>query len=78
MTKSRISMVWIAGPISGLIMQPIVGVIADESRSKWGRRRPFMAGGSILVALCLLVLGWTKEIVEFFLGKSSAVGSSNM
>ncbi|MCJ1232899.1 hypothetical protein MMC14_000853 [Varicellaria rhodocarpa] len=45
-------------------MQPVVGVIADNSRSKWGRRRPFMIGGSLIVGLCLLVLGWTSEIVS--------------
>ena len=63
LTKSRTSMVWIAGPLSGLIMQPLVGVIADNSRSKYGRRRPFMVVGSIVVVACLLILGWTKEIV---------------
>ncbi|MCJ1354642.1 MAG: hypothetical protein MMC33_004631 [Icmadophila ericetorum] len=52
-----------------------VGVIADESKSKWGRRRPFMVSGSILVALCLFALGWTREIVEYFLGNSSAKAS---
>ncbi|CZS94544.1 related to sucrose transporter SUT1D [Rhynchosporium agropyri] len=66
LTKSRTSLVWIAGPISGLIMQPIVGVIADQSTSKYGRRRPFMVVGSFLVAASLMVLGWTKEIVAYF------------
>jgi solute carrier family 45, member 1/2/4 len=55
--------VWIAGPLSGLVMQPIVGIITDRSRSKWGRRRPFMIGGAIVVAICLLLLGWTTEVV---------------
>ncbi|KAK2758830.1 hypothetical protein FQN54_003522 [Arachnomyces sp. PD_36] len=70
LTKSRTSLVWIAGPLSGLIMQPIVGVIADRSRSKWGRRRPFMVGGSLVVGVCLLVLGWTSEIVGIFMDES--------
>jgi solute carrier family 45 protein 1/2/4 len=48
-------------------MQPIVGVIADRSTWKYGRRRPFMVLGSIVVAFCLLVLGWTKEIVGYFI-----------
>jgi len=73
LTKSRTSLVWIAGPLSGLIMQPIVGVISDNSRSKWGRRRPFMIGGSIIVALCLLVLGWTAEIVGMFVKNTETV-----
>ncbi|KAL1958910.1 hypothetical protein VTO42DRAFT_3463 [Malbranchea cinnamomea] len=67
LTKSRTSLVWLAGPLSGLIMQPLVGIITDRSTSKWGRRRPFMVGGSILVALCLLVLGWTSEFVGLFM-----------
>lgn len=73
LTKSRTSLVWIAGPLSGLIMQPIVGVIADRSRSKWGRRRPFMIGGSVVVGACLLVLGWTSEIVGVFMGETERV-----
>ncbi|KKK12080.1 hypothetical protein P175DRAFT_094859 [Aspergillus ochraceoroseus IBT 24754] len=73
LTKSRTSLVWIAGPLSGLIIQPLIGVIADRSRSKWGRRRPFMIGGSFVVTLCLLVLGWTTEIVNFFVKDSEKV-----
>lgn len=66
LTKSRTSLVWIAGPLSGLVMQPIVGVISDRSTSKYGRRRPFMVVGSVIVGVCLLILGWTKEIVGLF------------
>lgn len=74
LTKSRTSLVWIAGPLSGLIMQPVVGVLADNSRSKWGRRRPFMIGGALIVAVCLLVLGWTGEIVQLFVREPKTVG----
>ncbi|KAI0482971.1 MFS general substrate transporter [Xylariaceae sp. FL0804] len=72
LTKSKTSLVWIAGPLSGLIVQPIVGIIADESRSRWGRRRPFIVVGSVISALCLLTLGFTKEIVSFFVGDEKA------
>ncbi|KAL8936807.1 MAG: hypothetical protein Q9216_004737 [Gyalolechia sp. 2 TL-2023] len=51
-------------------MGPVVGVLADNSRSKYGRRRPFMIGGAIIVSLGLLVLGWTTEIVGFFIPES--------
>ncbi|RYP70149.1 hypothetical protein DL771_005661 [Monosporascus sp. 5C6A] len=67
LTKSNTSLVWVAGPLSGLIVQPIVGVVADESKSKWGRRRPFIMGGAIISGLCLVTLGFTKEIVGFFI-----------
>ncbi|KAK6505413.1 hypothetical protein TWF481_007317 [Arthrobotrys musiformis] len=40
--------------------------MADRSRLKWGRRRPFMIAGTAMVFLSLLVLGWTSEIVGLF------------
>ncbi len=76
LTKSMTSLVWIAGPLSGLVMQPVVGIIADRSRSKWGRRRPFMIGGSVLVGLCLIVLGWTADIVGTFISDPPTVSFS--
>ncbi|KAK4996852.1 hypothetical protein LTR66_003639 [Elasticomyces elasticus] len=66
LTKSKLSLVWIAGPLSGLIMQPVVGILADRSKSRWGRRRPIMLGGTLVVSACLIVLGWTGEIVAMF------------
>ncbi|KAI0972520.1 major facilitator superfamily domain-containing protein [Xylaria arbuscula] len=65
LTKSKTSLVWIAGPLSGLIVQPIVGTIADRSTSRWGRRRPFILTGAIISALFLLLLGFTEDIVSF-------------
>lgn len=55
-------------------MQPVVGVLADNSKSKWGRRRPFMIGGAIIVAACLVVLGWTSEIIGVFVADPVFVG----
>ncbi|EHK50020.1 uncharacterized protein TrAtP1_007896 [Trichoderma atroviride] len=68
LSKSNVSLVWVAGPLSGLIVQPIVGVVADESTSRWGRRRPLMMIGAVIVSACLLVLGFTREIVGAFVG----------
>jgi len=59
-------MVWIAGPLSGLVVQPIVGVLSDQFRSKWGRRRPFIFVCSCIVSCGLVTLGFTKEIVSLF------------
>ena len=47
---------WIAGPITGLIVQPIVGHLSDGSRSRFGRRRPFLIAGGLLTALALLIM----------------------
>jgi solute carrier family 45 protein 1/2/4 len=58
-------------------MQPIVGVISDGWTSKWGRRRPFLIGGSVVVVVSLFVIGWTKEITHLFIGETDGdtVGS---
>jgi len=78
LTKSKISLVWVAGPLSGLIMQPIVGVVADRSTSRWGRRRPYMFGGTILVSMFLLLLGWTKEVVRYFVKDEASAKSKTI
>ncbi|KAK9333810.1 hypothetical protein V1520DRAFT_366453 [Lipomyces starkeyi] len=66
MTKSMLSIVWVAGPLSGLIMQPVVGVWSDECTSRYGRRRPFMVIGSVIVGLSLMLMAWTREFVDIF------------
>ncbi len=48
--------VWAAGPIAGLIAQPIVGLISDNVWFLGGRRRPFIIFGGTLAALMLLAL----------------------
>lgn len=63
MSKSLMSLVWIAGPLSGTLGQPIVGVLSDELRWSYGRRRPFMIGGAAATIFSLLVLSWSREIV---------------
>lgn len=44
----------IAGPITGLIVQPIIGAVSDKTWTpRWGRRKPFFLIGAILCSLCL-------------------------
>jgi maltose/moltooligosaccharide transporter len=45
----------LAGPVTGLIIQPLIGAISDRTWSpRWGRRRPFITAGAILCAIILL------------------------
>ncbi|CAO3591090.1 unnamed protein product [Absidia cylindrospora] len=66
LSKSHMSLVWIAGPLSGLIMQPIAGAFSDKCTFRWGRRRPFLVAGSLMVVASLIVIGWTREITMLF------------
>jgi maltose/moltooligosaccharide transporter len=52
----EIGVVWAAGPIAGLIGQPLVGLISDKLWFWGGRRRPFILIGGLLAALCILAL----------------------
>jgi len=46
----------IAGPVTGLIVQPIIGAMSDKTWSpRWGRRKPYFLIGAILGSLCLFV-----------------------
>src|SRR5947208_12751582 len=44
----------LAGPVTGLLIQPLIGAISDRTWSpRWGRRRPFVTSGAILCAIIL-------------------------
>jgi len=46
----------IAGPVTGLIVQPIIGAMSDKTWSlKWGRRKPYFLIGALLGSICLFV-----------------------
>ena len=66
LSKALLAFVWIAGPLSGTLVQPYVGIKSDDCRYKSGRRRPFMVGGGAATIGSLILLSWTKEIVGGF------------
>jgi solute carrier family 45 protein 1/2/4 len=49
-------------------MQPIVGALSDKCTSRWGRRRPFLVGGSVIVIINLATIGWTRDIMDLLVG----------
>src|SRR5205809_5582995 len=58
----RIPILWLAGPMTGLIVQPIIGSMSDRTWNRLGRRRPYFLIGAILASTAL-----------FFMPSSSAV-----
>ncbi|CAE6466698.1 unnamed protein product [Rhizoctonia solani] len=66
--KSHMALVFVAGPLSGLIMQPLIGVLADRSTSSLGRRRPYMLAASLVSIGGLMLLGFTREFSGIFGG----------
>ncbi len=56
-SADQIPMLWLAAPLTGLIVQPIIGHMSDHTWSpRFGRRRPYFLVGAILASLALLVM----------------------
>lgn len=53
---SQIPILWIAAPVTGLIVQPIIGYLSDNTWNSFGRRRPYFLIGAILASLALFVM----------------------
>ncbi len=51
-----IPILWVAAPVTGLIMQPIIGHMSDRTWNRLGRRRPYFLTGAILASLALLLM----------------------
>lgn len=64
LSKATVSLVWIFGPLCGLIVPPVVGVFSDFSTSRSGRRRPFMIASSLVIMALFCTFAWSREIAE--------------
>lgn len=51
-----IPILWIAAPVTGLIVQPIIGYMSDKTWTRFGRRRPYFLFGAIFASLALLIM----------------------
>ena len=60
----HVGLVWLAGPLAGLLAQPIVGLISDKVWFWGGRRRPFILIGGVTASLMLLALPFLGELSE--------------
>lgn len=52
----NLAFLWIAGPVTGLLVQPLVGHFSDRTWGPLGRRRPYFLAGAVLAALALVIL----------------------
>lgn len=52
----HLSLFWLVAPLSGMIIQPIVGHYSDKTWTKLGRRRPFFLGGALVAAAALALM----------------------
>lgn len=72
----KIGFLWIAAPLTGLLVQPIIGYMSDRTwHRKWGRRRPFFFIGAVLSSIALFLMPqatvlWAAAVLLWILDAS--------
>nr|WP_315467731.1 MFS transporter [uncultured Undibacterium sp.] len=60
--EASLPYLWLAGPVTGLLVQPIIGAMSDRTTSRWGRRTPYFLIGAILCSLGLLAMPFSPTL----------------
>jgi len=55
--EASIPALWLAGPVTGLLVQPLIGAMSDRTWSpRWGRRKPYFLVGALITSLALILM----------------------
>src|SRR5437660_8151959 len=54
--SDQVPLLWLAAPLTGLLVQPIVGALSDRTWGPLGRRRPYFLTGAVLASIALFVM----------------------
>ncbi len=58
-------LIWLAGPVTGMVVQPIIGALSDNTHTPFGRRRPFLLLGAIMASIALWAFPNSANIAQF-------------
>lgn len=58
-------LIWLAGPFTGMVVQPLVGALSDKTVSPFGRRRPYLLGGALIAAVALWIFPNSADIADW-------------
>ena len=62
-SPDEIPLLNLAGPVTGLLIQPFIGALSDSTwHPKWGRRKPFFLIGALLCSICLLLYPFSSSL----------------
>ncbi|KAG9151521.1 hypothetical protein Leryth_027388 [Lithospermum erythrorhizon] len=56
------SLIWLCGPISGMVVQPLVGYYSDNYVTRFGRRRPYISAGAVFIAVAVFLISFAADI----------------
>ncbi len=60
--EASLPLLWLAGPMTGLLVQPIIGAMSDKTLSPRGRRTPYFLVGAVLCSLALLLMPFSRAL----------------
>ena len=60
--EASLPYLWLAGPMTGLLVQPIIGAMSDRTVTRWGRRTPYFLIGAILCSIGLLFMPFSPTL----------------
>lgn len=60
--EASLPYLWLAGPMTGLIVQPIIGAMSDRTLSRWGRRTPYFFVGAVLCSVALFFMPFSPTL----------------
>lgn len=78
MPNTALGALGFVGLMVAMVVQPLVGVFSDRAKTRLGRRIPFFIGGSILVALSLLLMAWAPALWVLLMAMILTQFSSNV
>ncbi|KEQ29999.1 major facilitator transporter [Pedobacter antarcticus 4BY] len=61
----HLSLFWLAAPLTGMIVQPIIGYYSDQTWNRFGRRRPFFLVGAVLTAIALILMPNSAALADY-------------
>jgi maltose/moltooligosaccharide transporter len=62
-SEAALPVLQLAGPITGLLVQPLIGALSDRTDSRWGRRTPYFIFGALLCALGLFFMPLSSSLL---------------
>ena len=62
---SQLSLFWLAAPIAGMVIQPIIGMLSDDSWTRLGRRKPYILAGAVISTVALMLMPNCPKLLAF-------------
>ena len=62
-SPDRIPLLWLAAPVTGLLVQPVIGALSDRTWGPLGRRRPYFLTGAILASVALFIMPTSSALL---------------